>query len=140
MERQHISLLEYFNRLQKEYLLYEIRLKIYPSAREKQKFRSILEYKRNKIEDISQKNNLMNIFNSDIKKLEIENEFFDELGVPRELSSKDKYFYYRINGDFSFQGHAVKLLWYDFSKNEAEIEYKNGQKSMVNLSKIKRIL
>lgn len=140
MAKRHISILEYFDRLQYEYLLYELRIKIYPSSEDKDKFRKILDFKREKIEDIADKNSLSSIFNSGIKLEEIERKFYNEFGNPTDITRKDKYFYYFLHTDFSYNGSGVKLIKYDLDKGNAEIKHKNGKIEEVDINFIKRIL
>lgn len=141
MERQkrNISILQYFNVLQLEFLLYELRAKIYPFANEKTKFKEILDFKKNKIDDLSKKNKLKSIFDCEQKRLSIESEFLDVNGVPREMSSRDKYFYYAIKAEFSFDGKDCKLCKYDFKNGTAVISLQNIEHT-VELSEIRRIL
>lgn len=140
MAKTHISILEYFERLQIEFLLYELRLKIYPSSKDKKKFRDILEYKKEKIYDISSKNGLSNMFNSVEDKKEIESKVYNEFGNPIFSSKKDKYFYYFINSDFSYRGKGVKLISYNLPDHSAVIKYKDSTTETVDINHIRRIL
>lgn len=137
--KTNISVLEYFNKLQLEYKLYELRSKIYPFSDDKKKFKEVLEYKKKKILDISQKNSLNNIFNNKEKDLEIELLFSNEIGVPQIMTKKDKYFYYYPKSEFSYSGAGCKLVKYDFESNSAEIE-SSSKTIIVSLDEIKRIL
>jgi len=138
-KRRHISILDYFDQLQQEYLLYELRTKIYPSKRDKEKYFDVLEFKKEKIEDISGKNDLLNIFNSEGVRKEAENKFYNEFGNPQGLSNRDRYFYYFIGSDFSYQGRGAKLLQYDLTEGMATIEQGDNE-CEVDLNEIKRIL
>lgn len=134
-----ISILKYFNILQVEYLLYELRTKIYPSKKDKENYFEVMDYKINKIENIANKNDLKTIFNSDEKFEEIKNMFLDESGVPKQMSNRDKYFYYFIGSDFVYKGKGVKLLQYNFDEGIATVEDEN-EEFEVDLKEIKRIL
>lgn len=136
---RHISILDYFAQLQQEYLLYELRTKIYPSKNDKDKYFEVLEFKREKIEDISGKNDLLNIFNSEEVRREAEQDFVNEFGNPKGLSNRDKYFYYFIGSDFSYQGRGVKLIRYDLAEGTATI-VKSEDEVEVDINEIKRIL
>ena len=138
-KERNISILEFFNQLQLEYMLYELRVKIYPSKADKHRYREILEFKSEKIEDIAGKNDLRTIFNSDLKREEIEKEFLNEFGIPVDMSKRDKYFYYFINSDFSYEGLGVKLKSYKLSDGTAVID-NNGKSQEVDINRIKRIL
>jgi len=140
MAKSHISILEYYERLQIEYIIYELRLKIYPSSKDKAKFRDILEYKQQKIFDISDKNDLKNMFESKDKRQEIESKVFNEFGNPFNITKKDKYFYYFLNTDFSYKGEGVKLSSYNLDAGTAVIRYKNDTTETVDINFIRRIL
>jgi hypothetical protein len=136
---RNISILEYFKILQLEYLLYELRTKIYPFKRDKEKYKKVVDFKIDKINNIAEKNSLTTIFDDDEKRKSIEKEFYTEFGVPINLSKRDKYFYYYIGSDFSYKGDGVKLIHYNFDENIATIEM-NNEEIEVNLHEIKRIL
>lgn len=136
---RNISILEYFNILQSEYLLYELRAKIYPFQKDKQRYKDVMKFKVDKINNIALKNNLKTIFNDTNKKAEIEAEFYNENGVPKNMSKRDKYFYYYIGSDFVWDGKGVKLIHYNFEESIATIDYEDDEIE-VDLCKIKRIL
>lgn len=136
---KNISILEYFNRLQLEYKLYEVRLKIYPFNQHKKNFKEILLFKKTKIEDIGKKNSLDSIFDSKEKDEEINSKFLSEFGVPNSLTKKDKYFYYFPGSFFSFRGKDCTIVSYDFSENIAKIKLKD-QELDVDLREIRRII
>lgn len=135
-----ISILDFLENLQLEYLLYELRSKIYPKKDDKQKYKEIMQFKEDKIFDICSKNNLRNIFNDGEILQEIESKFYNEFGNPNEMTNRDKYFYYLIGSDFSYNGQGVKLLSYNLQSYIATIELKNKQSLNVDLNFIKRIL
>jgi hypothetical protein len=135
-----ISILDFLENLQLEYLLYELRSKIYPKKDDKQKYKEIMQFKEDKIFDICSKNNLRNIFNDGEILQEIESKFYNEFGNPKEMTNRDKYFYYLIGSDFSYNGQGVKLLSYNLQSYIATIELKNKQSLNVDLNFIKRIL
>jgi len=135
-----ISILDFLENLQLEYLLYELRSKIYLKKDNKQKYKEIMQFKEDKIFDICSKNNLRNIFNDGEILQEIESKFYNEFGNPKEMTNRDKYFYYLIGSDFSYNGQGVKLLSYNLQSYIATIELKNKQSLNVDLNFIKRIL
>ena len=59
-----LSVAEYFHVIQREYLMAEFRRKIYFSPKDKRYFSRVMEFKREKIEDIAKRNQLMSIFTS----------------------------------------------------------------------------
>lgn len=63
--RRSLSRLEYYERLQYEYLIAELRSKIYSSSKDRTYYRDrVMVGKRSNIEDISKRNNLPSIFTS----------------------------------------------------------------------------
>ena len=135
-----ISILEYFNVLQSEYIYFELRSKIYPSSKDKLYFRKVMEFKESKINDISQKNNLISIFDSEHKLNDFRTNFFNEFGNPKRLGKRDWYFYYKIDSDFSYMGEGVKLKKYDLDDHKAIIQLSSGDMVQVSLDEISRIL
>jgi hypothetical protein len=135
---RHISILEYFNRLQLEFLLYELRSKIYPAAEDKVKFKRVLQFKKDKIDDISKKNTLVSIFDDEIMKREMVDALFGNENMPSDFNKRDKYFYYFVGSDFSYNRQGCKLISYDFNDSTAIIE-KNSEKFTVDLIQIRRI-
>lgn len=136
---RNISTLEYFKILQMEYILYEVRSKIYPFGKDREKFKSIMEYKKTKINDISDKNEIDSIFTNSTKKLDFLQKFNLEFLNNNIGTKKDKYFYYFIGSDFSFKGDVYKMLKYDFTNEIASLE-NESEIITVNFNQIKRIL
>lgn len=137
---RNLSILDYLKQLQLEYLLYELRLKIYPKSDDKRKFKEIIDYKENKILDICKKNSLDNMFNNGEILKEIESEFYNEFGNPKELSKRDKYFYFWLGSDFSFNGRGVKLISYDLQSLRCKIQDYKKEIIDTDLNFIRRIL
>ena len=102
---RNLSVAEYFLVIQREYLIAEFRKKIYFSKSDKAYYQRVMDGKRSKIEKISKRNRLDNIFNNEAKREEMWNELFDRLGKPKfELSETDVENYYAIGNEFSFRG------------------------------------
>lgn len=137
--KRNISTSEYFKILQLEYLLYEMRSKIYPFGKDREKFKSIMEYKKVKIADISSKNDLTSIFDSDLKRSEFCQKFNLEFLEGNIGTKKDKYFYYFISTNFSYNGDEYKITKYDLVNSIATLENESEQ-IIVNFHKIRRIL
>lgn len=104
---RNLSVAEYFDVIQKEYLIAEFRKKIYYSPKDKRYYQRVMNHKKKKIQDIASRNNLASIFNSDQKMTEIHDEIFDRLGKPKfDMSSVDIENYYSVGNEFSFHGEA----------------------------------
>ena len=139
MKDRDIPIYDFLEILQKEYFYYEYRTKIYPIKEDRENFKKVMEFKKAKILDISNKNGLNNIFNNEEKLIKIRESFFDENGIPVRLAKRDWYFYYKIGSAFSYKGEQVFLKSYDLIKNTAKV--KKGEDLIdVNLQEIRKII
>lgn len=103
-----ISFIEYFENLQREYIVAELRSKIYPNERDQIYYREReMMGKRCKIESISAVNNFQNIFNSPY----IRNKFYDEIYNKTGLPN----FIYRDDSDRQKRG--ILDIYHYFAKN-----------------------
>jgi len=134
-----ISILDYFNVLQQEYLYFELKTKVYPSHKDKAHFRKVMELKRSKIEDIADKNRLTSMFNDDEKMSVQRSEFYNDGGIPKQLGNRDWYYYYKLGSDFSYQGKGVKLFSYD-RPNQTAVVIEDDDEKLVDITEIARIL
>lgn len=135
-----ISILDYFNVLQQEYLYFELKVKIYPSSKDKEYFKKIMDFKKDKVIDIAEKNLLSTIFDSDENMEEHRAIFFNEFGNPNRLGKRDWYFYYKLGSDFSYDRKGVKLKRYNLTERSATIEIGKGETKQVSIDEISRIL
>ena len=102
---RNLSVAEYFLVIQREYLIAEFRKKIYYSKPDKAYYQRVMDGKRKKIEKISKRNRLDNIFNNEAKMEEMRSELFDRLGKPKfDLNETDIQNYYATGNEFSFHG------------------------------------
>lgn len=132
---RNLSAAEYFIIIQKEYLIAEFRKKIYYNPKDKSYYQRVMNFKVEKIEDISKRNRLDNIFNNSKKMEEIRGELFDRLGRPKfEMNETDIENYYAVGNEFSYRGeiwildqikedetltlYSVKLQEYEEAKKE----------------------
>ena len=105
-----LSVAEYFHVIQREYLMAEFRRKIYFSPKDKRYFSRVMEFKREKIHDIANRNKLTSIFTSPEKMRDVKAELFDPLNRPMfAMSPKDWVNYYSVNSDFSYRCEVWKL-------------------------------
>lgn len=105
-----LSVAEYFHVIQREYLMAEFRRKIYFSPKDKRYFSRVMEFKREKIHDIANRNKLTSIFTSPEKMRDVKAELFDPMNRPMfAMSPKDWVNYYSVNSDFSYRGEVWKL-------------------------------
>ena len=137
-----IPITEFLNNLQKEYLVNEFRRKIYVSPADKRYHKKVMDYKKEKIEDISNRNSLPNIFNSvDVKK-KIYYELFNELNQPIfHMNEKDIEFYYLVDSEVIVHSKKVlsRIKSVNLDKKEI-IVFSEGKNLTVELADISRVL
>lgn len=107
------SLLDFYNSLQKEYIVAELRSKIYPKSKDKKYYRRVMEGKKETIVQISERNHLPNIFSSADLKESIYNEVSPDWGIPNFtyrnkdtelwMQRNDKLNYYGVGSDFAIR-------------------------------------
>lgn len=85
-----IPITDFYTNLQLEYLSYYMRSKIYKRPEDIKKFIDICVKKRRKIEGLSRKNCLPNIFNNELYKERYINLFIGEFGLP-QFQYRDDY-------------------------------------------------
>lgn len=102
---RQIPVFDYFSLLQSEYICYMFRFKTYNRKEDKVKFRDIMNMKRKKIESMSLKNSLPNIFNGDKAYYQkYLNKFItSDFGIPNYLT-RDEY-------KGKVYGHFDKIHW-----------------------------
>ncbi len=76
------SLYEYLESLQLEYIQAELRRKIYWKKKDKRFWSKVLEFKKEKIEDIVSRNGLPSIFNDDIVREQLRRKVINDIGFP----------------------------------------------------------
>lgn len=134
VKTRDLSVAEYFEVLQNEYLVAEFRKKIYYSPKDKSFYGRVMEHKREKIENIARRNNLDSIFNSETKYKEVHDKLFDKLGRPKfQLSEKDVTNYYNPGNEFSYEGKAWILD--QISENGMLILYNRTEKRFQEVKK-----
>jgi len=97
---RNLSVLQYLDKLQEEYYICELRKKIYHSVSCKKYYSRVMEFKKEKILDISEKNNLRNIFDD----IDIRNKFmrivYPEFGMPMyPMTGDDLINYFMVGSD-----------------------------------------
>lgn len=85
MKDRHLPPLMYLNQLQLEYICSELRSKIYPSKKDKDYYRKVMSFKKNKIEDVSFKNSLPTIFTDEEVKKDFYRQIYNKQGLPNFL-------------------------------------------------------
>lgn len=146
-----LSYYQYYIQLQLEYIVVELRRKIYPSIKDKNYYQRVMEGKKKVIEDISLRNSLKSIFNSETEKNLRYQEIYRE-GFPlflyrdqqerENLEYKDKSFYYMKGSEVRVVGReGVGILQYtSFKTSTASVLFNESNEELVPIELIIRIL
>jgi hypothetical protein len=153
VKTRDLSVFQFFELLQLEYIVLELRKKIYPSLSDQSYYERVMKQKREKIEDIGAKNYLPSIFSDQEVKKHKYNQIYNQFGLPnfiykdeeqkQKYSLLDKKYYYlpesevRIMIDADFK--IGKIISVDFNKDKS-IVIVEGEKFEVDLEHIGRIL
>lgn len=136
---RNLSPAEYFEALQKEYLLCIFRKKIYFNPADKAYYDRVAGQKKNKIEEIASRNGLDSIFNSTTKLEEINSIVFDKNKKPIEFETeKDFENYYLPKQSFSYKGSIFVLEYLLESRNSGFFVGKKEKKE-IQFSEVYRI-
>ncbi len=107
---RNLPIFDYLEKLQNEYVIAELRKKIYFKKKDKAYWEKIMIYKKEIITDISQRNNLPSLFTDAEEKIRQYGIVYKEKGCPMftykdevqklDLHKKDIYNYYTVQSDF----------------------------------------
>jgi len=110
LKTRDLPLYDYFNKLQEEYIVAELRKKIYPKLKDKKYWDKVMQFKKKKIEDIVLRNCLNSIFNNEKVKEKLYLKVYNKTGLPNFLYKDDedrfqteildKRYYYNEDSDF----------------------------------------
>jgi len=90
MKSRNQSLNGFLESLQLEYIMCSIRKKIYTKSNDKKYYQKTLNYKKEKIDDIAERNGLKTIFNDDEVKKDFEFRILKEKGFPQFIYKNDE--------------------------------------------------
>lgn len=155
---RHISLFEFFEQLQLEYLVAELRAKIYTKTKDKRFWKDrVMVGKREKIDDIIGRNvSLVSIFNNDEERKRLSSLIYPDFGLPNffyrdeeqrlELEIKDFYNYFKKNSEVlvktdNRESKPATLLFVTGDKEYALVKFKgDSEKTRVHIMNVARIL
>jgi hypothetical protein len=106
---KNLSVSEYFLIIQKEYLIAEFKKKIYNNSKDKEYYNRVMKYKKEKINSISERNFLYNIFTNENILQELRIELFSNGKPLFIMTEKDWENYYQIGCEFSYKGEIFTL-------------------------------
>lgn len=145
-KNRDLSILEFFECLQKEYFVAEVRKKIYPSPKDKAYYKKVMAFKKEKINDIAFKNKLQSIFTDDDIRNQYINEVYPDLGLPKfELTTQDIINYYGVDADvkINIDGKIYfgKIVRAELKKNIVYVKIRREQaEKPFNILSVTRIL
>lgn len=140
-KERNLSIAEFFSVLQKEYLIAEFRKKIYFKKSDKIYYQRVMDGKKEKINNIAQRNHLNSIFSDSKLYDECKKELFDSVGTPLfPFSKKDWESYYSINNEFSYKGEIWTLQQIIDEKSFVIFSEKYNKTEIVSNKDICRIL
>lgn len=153
MKSRDLTIVEFFNKLQEEYIIAELRRKIYPKIKDKRFWEKVMEGKHKKINDISLRNSLPNIFNNEAVKAKKYAKIYNETGFPNfiykdcedetQMAEFDKKYYYNVGSQVRVfvDGELLigKIDLVDFEVGEIVVDLDNDKRSF-DIKSITRIL
>jgi hypothetical protein len=103
------SILEFFETLQIEYFICEVRRKIYPAKSDKSYYEKLMAYKKSRILDIAERNKFPTIFDDEETKRYYRGLVYPDEGLPKfPMSAKDLHNYYLPTTGVRFYEGKVK--------------------------------
>jgi hypothetical protein len=110
---RHLSIYEFLEILQLEYLTVELRRKIYPKQKDKAYYTKVMLHKKQKIQDIAVRNVLPSLFTSPEIKQALYRRLFQEKGLPNFVyrDEKDKQALHHLDVEnYYAKGAEVKVF------------------------------
>lgn len=150
---RHLTMTAYFEQLQLEYIVAELRKKIYPKIKDKNYYQRVAEQKRNNIEDIASRNKIPSIFNDNNTKDLFYNKVYNEWGPPAFLYKDDAHKmeyenwdlinYYLKDNDVKFRLEGQDQIFLgkiiNFDLKNKEITIKENISNEVDTYKIENV-
>ena len=110
MNDRRLTVAEYFNAIQREYLIADFKRKIYANSKDRSYYSKVANFKNEKITDISERNCLKSVLNDKDVLKEFRNLLFSESGAPLfYMNEIDLRNYYTIDCEFSYKGKICIL-------------------------------
>lgn len=129
VKSREIPFSEYFENIQREYIVAELRSKIYPREKDKKYYvEREMAGKRKTIEDISLRNNLPNIFSNEEKRKRYYSEVYNNVGLPNFIYRSDEDRLKRNPIDiinYFYRGVVVSVETSDGVREEGRVVFTN---------------
>lgn len=115
-----LSVYQYFQALQVEWIVADLRARIYPQEKDKRYWNKVKEGKQRVIESIAEKNMLPTIFTDDEMKRALENRVYKNQGIPNFQYKNDEHqqvqqpfdllYYYSKDADVRFEHYGLQKI------------------------------
>jgi len=139
---RNLPLYDFLECLQQEYVAAEVRSKTYPSNNDKRYHRKVMGYKREKIEDIAQRNQLSTIFNDQTKMKNMYNSMYTHFGLPefcyKDDSDRSKFEqndilnYFAVGGEVKIQEESGISIGIISDNEQLEVKWQNNEDDLQN--------
>jgi len=153
VKTRDLTIYKYFEQLQLEYIVIELRKKIYPSLNDQEYYSRVMEQKKEKVEDIASRNNLLSIFNDKKTRKFQYNQIYSSYGMPnfiykdeehrQKYEPLDRRYYYfpgsEVKINIDAEPKVGNIVSADFNKNKAVVMVEK-EKYEIPLEHISRIL
>ena len=113
MKSRHINILDFLEQLQLEYFQADFRRSIHHSPKNKAFWKRVMEWKKEKILDVSSKSDLENIFNNEREADEYRKRVFPyakSIAIKFELSDEEVKLYYAVGSPVKVEVDEGKFL------------------------------
>jgi len=143
---RHLSLLEFLECLIREYMVADLRRKIYPKRSDKLYWGKVCEWKEDKIKDITERNNMPNIFDDKDTQKKYRDLYYPKNKAPLLLlCKKDLVHYYYTDTDVIVEnGKGIRygtILHTDFDTYVADVSMKDTHtQETCSLNIVRRII
>lgn len=137
---------DYYCNLQKEWITYYLRSKLYNTEHERKKFSDICRMKKDKIDSFSLKNSIDSIFSSEEKMDKYLNLFYEKGKLPdfqyapktERLKKRDFIAFFSIGTNITYNGTIGVIRYSDFNTKTMTIDCMGAIKS-VSHTEIRRV-
>jgi hypothetical protein len=151
---RNLSTYEFLEALQKEYFYAFLRSRIYPSISQKNYYRQLMDFKKEKIENVAGKNDLPNIFTDDKLYMHYRKLVLGEGGFPKiryrnqqeknRLEVSDMTNYYLKGSEVKVVDSAVRvgrITQFDILNETVTVKfYDDESENQFNIKKVTRLL
>lgn len=128
-----LSPFEYFSMLQLEFIVADLRSKIYPKLKDKDFWKKTREGKKQRIEDIAERNHLPSIFSDEDLRKDMDAKVYRPAGFPNFIYRDEEHCLKQEPYDYIYyylQGSDVRFDFMDEIKTGIIVSYNNYEKKV----------